>query len=106
MRSSNRQGLIECGGSQAKVASRVMRTVIATLMLCWTLVVMLSAAPAASPSLANAQNAQQGSAAPPAAPAPHDPANPRPTAAFLGADTCVACHDGLDKSYLNSPHGK
>ena len=35
-----------------------------------------------------------------------DPANPHPTAGFLGADTCIACHDEEEKSYLDSPHGK
>ena len=37
---------------------------------------------------------------------PRDPANPHPTAGFLGADTCIACHDEEEKSYLDSPHGK
>src|SRR5204862_8366549 len=75
----------------------MMRTVIATIAACWLVVAGLSAA--APPGAA-----QQ--TAPPAA-AVRDPANPHPTAGYVGVETCIACHeDSLQKSYADSPHGK
>jgi len=71
------------------------RALIVSIALCWLAVVAAAAAPA---------QGRQG-AAPPAV-AVRDPANPRPTVAFLGADTCLACHDEQEKSYADSPHGK
>ena len=79
----------------------MMRTLLVTLGACWLVVVALAAAPA-SPGL------QRGAAAPAAVTpkVPPDPANPHPAAGYLGADTCTACHDEQEKSYLDSPHGK
>ena len=78
------------------------RTLFLTIGACWLVVVVLAAAPPASPG-----PPPQGATVPaPAAVTPKDPANPRPTAGFLGADTCDACHDEQEHSYLDSPHGK
>ena len=77
------------------------RTLLATTGACWCVVVALAAAPS-SPA-----PRQQGATAPVLATAtPRDPANLHPTAAFVGADTCIACHDEQERSYLDSPHGK
>jgi len=43
---------------------------------------------------------------PPPQAGPRDPANLRPISGFLGADTCLACHDEQERSYRESPHGK
>ena len=69
----------------------MMRTSLLVAGVIWLVVVTVSAQ------------------APPAAAAgarSTDPANPHPTVAFLGADTCVACHADQEKSYVDSPHGK
>ena len=71
------------------------RAVLSTIAAVWLGIAVLTAASPEAP--------QQAA---PAAAAVRDPANPRPTAGFLGADTCVACHDEVEKSYLDSPHGK
>ena len=71
------------------------RAVLSTIAALWLGIAVLAAASPEAP--------QQAA---PAAAAVKDPANLHPTAAFLGADTCVACHDEEEKSYLESPHGK
>ncbi len=71
------------------------RAVLSTIAALWIGIAVLAAASPAP---------QQPVA--PAAAAVKDPANPHPTVGFLGADTCLACHDQQEKSYLDSPHGK
>jgi len=76
------------------------RTFTVALAMCWFVVVALAARSAPSPQ-------QPGPATPASVAAtPRDPANPRPAAGFVGADTCIACHDEVEKSYVDSPHGK
>ena len=66
----------------------------------WFLVAALAAAPPAGAP-------PQGRPAPsPTATSRRDPANLKPTAAFVGADTCTSCHAEQEKSYVDSPHGK
>ena len=43
--------------------------------------------------------------APGGAAAGSDPANPHPSAAFLGTANCLSCHEDVNKSYVESPHG-
>src|SRR5262249_19822017 len=87
-----------------RVDRGAMRTLLATVALCWTIVVLLPAAPGSAASQAGQQGAPAPAAVTPAA--PRDPANPHPTAGFVGADTCIACHDTVEKSYSESPHGR
>lgn len=59
----------------------------------WALAVVLSASSAAPPQ----QPAKPAAAAPVAQP---------PASGYVGDDTCLTCHDGMQKGYADSPHGR
>ena len=68
--------------------SATLRVVLATCLACW-----------AYGASVMAQSAPGGAAA------GTDPANPHPSAAFLGTANCLSCHEDVNKSYVESPHG-
>lgn len=53
--------------------------------------------------MAAAGRADEGAAAAPQAPAP---AVPAAQAAYVGSDTCIACHEDQQHGYEDSPHGR
>ena len=81
---------------------RAIGLIVALLMAIWATVVAArtSPAPRAAPAAVPAQQAPGGSASPlPLAPA-------QATAALVGSDTCLGCHDGLQKGYTDTAHGR
>lgn len=88
---------------QGSSGRRTIGLLAAVLVAVWTTAVVARTSPATTGSPPAQPRAAQGAAAGASA-LPLAPAQANAT--FVGSDTCLGCHDGLQKGYTDSSHGR
>src|SRR6185295_18851199 len=82
------------------------RLLVTVLVLTWGLAIGLSAAQSTTPS-SQAGAVAGSSSAPPTANAPRAISTPPPQATgYVGAETCLTCHENADKGMAGTAHAR